>query len=41
MSFRLKNFKPGEYVLRATVADENSRRSVSREVSFTISASGR
>jgi GWxTD domain-containing protein len=40
-SFRLKNFKPGEYVLRATVADENSRRSVSREVSFTISASGR
>jgi len=40
-SFRLKNFKPGEYVFRATVADENSKRSASREISFTISASGR
>jgi hypothetical protein len=37
-SFRLKNFKPGEYVLRVTVVDENSKRSVSRDVSFIISA---
>jgi GWxTD domain-containing protein len=37
-SLRLKNFKPGEYVLRTTVVDENSKRSISREVSFTISA---
>jgi hypothetical protein len=37
-SFRLKNFKPGEYVLRVTVVDENLKRSVSREVSFAISA---
>ncbi|MBN2409079.1 MAG: GWxTD domain-containing protein [Candidatus Aminicenantes bacterium] len=38
-SFRLKNFEPGEYSLRATVVDENSKRSVSREISFTILAS--
>ena len=37
-SFRLKNFRPGEYAFRATVVDEISKRSVSREVSFTISA---
>jgi GWxTD domain-containing protein len=37
-SFRLKNFQPGEYVLRAAVSDENSGQSVSREVPFSISA---
>jgi len=37
-SFRLKNFEPGEYVLRALVADENSGRSVSRDVPFQIMA---
>lgn len=37
-SFRLKNFEPGEYVLRASVTDENSGQSVSREVPFSISA---
>ena len=36
-SFRLKNFQPGDYVLRATVSDENSGQSVSREISFSIS----
>jgi GWxTD domain-containing protein len=37
-SFRLKNFGPGEYILRAAVTDENSGRSVSREIPFTIVA---
>jgi GWxTD domain-containing protein len=37
-SFRLKNFKPGDYILRAAVTDENSGQSVSREVPFSISA---
>ena len=37
-SFRLKNFEPGDYVLRAVVTDENSGRSVSRDVPFQILA---
>jgi len=37
-SFRLKNFEPGEYVLRAAVTDENSGQSVSRDIPFTIVA---
>jgi len=36
-SFRLKNFEPGEYVLRAAVTDENSGQGVSRDIRFTIS----
>jgi GWxTD domain-containing protein len=39
-SFRLKNFQPGEYVLRAAVRDENSGQAVSREVTFSISVPG-
>ena len=39
-SFRLKNFLPGEYIFRATVVDENSKRSMSREAPFTISVPG-
>jgi hypothetical protein len=37
-SFRLKNFQPGDYVLRAAVTDENSGQAVSREIDFQISA---
>jgi len=37
-SFRLKNFQPGDYVLRAAVTDENSGQAVSRDISFQISA---
>jgi GWxTD domain-containing protein len=37
-SFRLKNFQPGDYVLRAAVTDEHSGQSVSREIPFLISA---
>jgi len=36
-SFRLTNFQPGDYVLRAAVTDENSGQAVSREMSFSIS----
>lgn len=36
-SFRLKNFQPGEYILRAAVTDENSGQAVSREISFSVS----
>jgi len=39
-SFRLKNFEPGAYVLRATVTDENSGQAVAREIGFTISPAG-
>jgi GWxTD domain-containing protein len=35
-SFRLKNFEPGDYVLRAVVTDENSGRSVAKDVPFQI-----
>jgi len=37
-SFRLKDFDPGEYILKAAVTDENSGRSVSREIPFHIVA---
>jgi hypothetical protein len=37
-SFRLKSFQPGEYVLRAAVTDEHSGQSVSREITFSVSA---
>jgi hypothetical protein len=36
-SFRLKNFEPGDYILRAAVTDENLGQGVSREIPFTIS----
>jgi GWxTD domain-containing protein len=36
-SFRLKNFEPGDYVLRAAVSDENSGQAVSREITFSVS----
>jgi hypothetical protein len=37
-SFRLKNFEPGDYLLRAGVSDDNSGRSVSRDIPFHILA---
>ena len=37
ISFRLQNFKPGEYVFRATVTDELLGKSVVRETSLAIS----
>jgi GWxTD domain-containing protein len=37
-SFRLKNFEPGDYILRAAITDEHSGQSVSREISFNIVA---
>lgn len=36
-SFRLKNFKPGDYVLRATITDEISGKSFWKERSFRVS----
>ena len=35
-SFRLKNFKPGEYALRAKVVDLNSGKTTSRETIFIV-----
>ena len=35
-SLRLKNFRPGEYALRITIADLNSGRSVIKETTFVI-----
>jgi GWxTD domain-containing protein len=35
-SFRLKNFKPGEYVLQANVSDSNSGNTAFKEVRFTV-----
>jgi hypothetical protein len=37
-SFRLKNFQPGEYVLRATITDDNSGQAVSKRIPFSIVA---
>ena len=37
-SFRLKNFEPGDYILRAAITDENSGQGVSREIPFSIVA---
>ncbi|UCC40863.1 MAG: GWxTD domain-containing protein [Candidatus Aminicenantes bacterium] len=36
ISFKLKNFKPGEYVLRAKVSDSNSGKTATRERHFTV-----
>jgi len=36
-SFRLKNFKPGEYVLQVWVTDLNSGKEVTRETRFIVS----
>ena len=35
-SFRLKNFKPGEYILRVNVTDSNSGKTASKEAQFII-----
>lgn len=35
-SFRLKNFKPGEYVLQAKVSDSNSGKTATKEIQFTV-----
>jgi GWxTD domain-containing protein len=36
-SFRLKNFKPGEYTFSVRIMDENAGKSLSRETTFVIS----
>jgi GWxTD domain-containing protein len=36
-SFRLKNFKPGEYTFSVKIVDENAGKSFSRETTFIIS----
>jgi len=36
-SFRLKNFKPGEYILRVKLTDSNAGKEVTREARFLVS----
>lgn len=36
-SFRLKNFKPGEYILRVKIRDSSSGKEVTREARFAVS----
>lgn len=35
-SFRLNNFKPGEYILRVKVTDSNSGKSLTKEIQFIV-----